>query len=152
VASAGRLVIPAGRPVEFRITSSGVMNSFFVPQLGSQIYAMAGMVTKVNLEADHPGSYAGLSAQFSGDGFADMRFSADAMPEAQFEQWVEQVKQESPAPLDAAAYDALAEPGVLAKPVSFGALAPDMFQHALGAAVRGEMGHPAHPPLNKETD
>jgi cytochrome o ubiquinol oxidase subunit 2 len=145
-------VIPAGRPVEFRITSSGVMNSFFVPQLGSQIYAMAGMVTKLNLQADHPGTFAGLSAQFSGDGFADMRFDADAMPEAQFEQWVDQVKQDDPAPLDAAAYENLAKPGVLAKPVAFGALAPDMFQHVLSAAVHGEMGHPAHPPLNKESD
>ena len=142
VASAGRLVIPAGRPVEFRITSSGVMNSFFVPQLGSQIYAMAGMVTRVNLQADHAGSFAGLSAQFSGDHFSDMRFAADAMQAAQFDEWVDRVKRGSPTRLDAAAYDDLAKPDVLARPVTYGMVAPDLFQHVLSTAVRGEMSHP----------
>ena len=56
------------------------MNSFFVPQLGSQIYTMAGMVTRLNLQADHPGTYPRASAQFSGDGFSDMRFTVDAVP------------------------------------------------------------------------
>ena len=74
IASVNRLTIPAGTPVSFALTSSGVMNSFFVPQLGSQIYTMAGMVTHLNLQADAPGTYPGLSAQFSGDGFADMQF------------------------------------------------------------------------------
>ena len=53
------------------------MNSFFVPQLGSQIYTMAGMATQLNLQADQPGTYRGLSAQFSGDGFSDMRFEVE---------------------------------------------------------------------------
>src|ERR1700722_8699801 len=72
VASVNRLTIPVGTPGSFELTSSGVMNSFFVPQLGSQIYTMSGMVTRVHLEADHPGTYRGLSANYSGDGFADM--------------------------------------------------------------------------------
>ena len=75
IATVNQLTIPVGTPVSFELTSSGVMNSFFVPQLGSQIYTMAGMVTRLHLEADHPGTYRGLSAQFSGDGFADMRFN-----------------------------------------------------------------------------
>ena len=76
VASVNRLVVPAGTPVHFQLTSATVMNSFFVPQLGSQIYTMAGMATQLNLQADKPGTYPGLSAQFSGDGFSDMRFDA----------------------------------------------------------------------------
>jgi cytochrome o ubiquinol oxidase subunit 2 len=74
IASLNRLVVPAGVPLRFRLTSTTVMNSFFVPQLGSQIYAMPNMVTRLNLKADQPGTYEGLSAQFSGDGFSDMRF------------------------------------------------------------------------------
>src|SRR6266436_5448882 len=73
IASVNHLTIPAGTPVSFELTSSGVMNSFFVPQLGSQIYTMSGMATHLQLQADHPGNYPGMSAQFSGDGFADMR-------------------------------------------------------------------------------
>ena len=74
VATVNQLVIPVGAPVHFRLTSSGVMNSFFVPQLGSQIYTMAGMTSQLSLQADQPGETRGLSAQFSGQGFADMRF------------------------------------------------------------------------------
>src|SRR6202795_1307153 len=74
IASLNRLVVPAGVPLRFRLTSATVMNSFFVPQLGSQIYAMPGMVSRLNLKADQPGTFQGLSAQFSGDGFSDMRF------------------------------------------------------------------------------
>src|ERR1700693_150993 len=77
IASVNHLVIPVGTPISFELTSSGVMNSFFVPQLGSQIYTMSGMATHLELQADHVGIYPGLSAQFSGDGFADMRFAVD---------------------------------------------------------------------------
>ncbi|MGA8412725.1 MAG: ubiquinol oxidase subunit II, partial [Xanthobacteraceae bacterium] len=100
VAAVNQLVIPAGTPVEFRLTSATVMNSFFVPQLGSQIYTMSGMVTRLQLQADHPGSYPGLSANFSGEGFADMRFTVDAVPAAQFAQWVTAARNSGPA-LDA---------------------------------------------------
>src|SRR5439155_26926629 len=74
VATVNQLTVPVGTPVSFELTSSGVMNSFFVPQLGSQIYTMAGMVTRLQLQADLTGTYRGLSAQYSGNGFADMRF------------------------------------------------------------------------------
>src|SRR5579863_10646469 len=72
VATVNQLYIPAGRPVHFRLTSSGVMNSFFVPQLGSQIYTMSGMTSQLSLQADKAGTYRGLSAQFSGAGFSSM--------------------------------------------------------------------------------
>jgi cytochrome o ubiquinol oxidase subunit 2 len=88
VASVNRLVVPAGAPISFRLTSASVMNSFFVPQLGSQIYAMHGMTTRLNLQADLPGTYPGLSAQFSGAGFSDMRFEVVALPKEGFEEWL----------------------------------------------------------------
>src|SRR6201987_2213475 len=80
IASVNQLTIPVGTPVSFELTSAGVMNSFFVPQLGRQIYTMAGMATRLELQADNPVIYRGLSAQYSGDGFADMRFTVDALP------------------------------------------------------------------------
>src|SRR5712672_4150002 len=88
IASVNHLTVPVGTPISFELTSSGVMNSFFVPQLGSQIYTMSGMVTRLHLQADHPGTYPGLSAMYSGEGFADMRFNVDAVPDETFAQWV----------------------------------------------------------------
>src|SRR6478735_8997376 len=84
VAAVNQLVIPAGTPVEFRLTSATVMNSFFVPQLGSQIYTMGGMTTHLSLLADKPGEYPGFSANFSGDGFSEMRFVVKSVSAADF--------------------------------------------------------------------
>jgi cytochrome o ubiquinol oxidase subunit 2 len=93
VASLNKLVFPAHKPVAFHITSDAAMNSFFIPQLGGQIYAMAGMQTQLHLIADEPGTYAGISANFSGAGFADMRFDAVATPdEKSFDDWVAEAK------------------------------------------------------------
>src|SRR5690242_10123281 len=66
--SVNRLVIPTGVPIHFTLTSASVMNAFFIPQLGSMIYTMNGMATQLNLKADGPGTFMGLSAMFSGDG------------------------------------------------------------------------------------
>src|ERR1700688_4964039 len=88
IASLNRLVVPAGVPLRFRLTSASVMNSFFVPQLGSQIYAMPGMVSRLNLKADQPATFQGLSAQFSGDGFSDMRFDLVSVGADEFKEWV----------------------------------------------------------------
>src|SRR5438270_3899684 len=92
VATVNQLVIPAGTPVHFRLTSATVMNSFFVLQLGSQIYTMGGMTTHLNLLADEPGDYPGFSANFSGDGFSEMRFIANAVPARDFDAWVAKVR------------------------------------------------------------
>ena len=89
VAAVNQLVIPAGTPVEFRLTSATVMNSFFVPQLGSQIYTMGGMTTHLNLLADKPGEYPGFSANFSGDGFSEMRFVVKSVPAGDFNAWLD---------------------------------------------------------------
>jgi len=109
IASLNRLVVPAGVPLRFRITSTTVMNSFFVPQLGSQIYAMPNMVTRLNLEADQPGTFEGLSAQFSGDGFSDMRFDLVSMTPEAFKEWVSTTKMQGGV-LDAGTFEELVKP------------------------------------------
>ena len=96
------LVVPVGRPLRFHLTSTTVKNSFLVPQLGSQIYTMAGMTTELNLRADRAGVYPGLSAQFSGDGFSDMRFEVEAVSEEAFAGWLAATAAEG-RPLDAEA-------------------------------------------------
>jgi len=116
IASINRLVIPVGRPLHFRITSASVFNAFFVPRLGSMIYAMNGMVSQLNLEADRPGTYLGLSAQFSGDGFSDMKFDSVAVPAAQFASWAAGVEG---APLDRAAVGALLKQSRAVSPTTY---------------------------------
>jgi cytochrome o ubiquinol oxidase subunit 2 len=134
IASVNHLIIPSGTPVSFDLTSSGVMNSFFVPQLGGQIYTMSGMATHLQLRADHPGAYRGLSAQFSGEGFADMRFSVEAMPPQQFDQWVTAVR-DSGRVLDAQAYADLAKPSESVAPFTYRAVAPGLFSTIVSAGM-----------------
>jgi len=131
IASVNRLVVPAGTPIHFRLTSATVMNSFFVPQLGSQIYTMAGMATQLNLEADKPGTYPGLSAQFSGDGFADMRFNVEAVTQAEFGEWADETKAKAPV-LDDAAYADLARNSSAVAPAVYRAVQPGLFEAIVG--------------------
>ena len=125
IASVNELVVPAGRPVHFRLTSATVMNSFFIPQLGSQIYTMPGMVTELNLIADQAGTYRGLSAQFSGDGFSDMKFDVHAVADRDFALWV--VAAESGGPLDLNAYQMLLKPGTEPVPHTYNGVASNLF-------------------------
>jgi cytochrome o ubiquinol oxidase subunit II len=134
IASVNHLAIPAGTPVSFELTSAGVMNSFFVPQLGSQIYTMSGMATRLHLQADHPGNYPGMSAQFSGDGFADMRFTVEAVPAQQFDQWVTAAHNSGPV-LDARAYAELARPSQAVAPFTYRAVAPGLFSRVVSAEL-----------------
>jgi cytochrome o ubiquinol oxidase subunit 2 len=126
IASVNELRVPSGVPVHFRITSTSVMNSFFVPQLGSQIYAMPGMTTQLNLLAEHPGRYEGISAQFSGDGFSDMRFSLIAVPTAEFEAWISSVQQAG-GTLDPVSFSVLSKPARAQGVVTFGAVSKNLF-------------------------
>src|SRR6266850_2557605 len=152
VATVNQLTIPIGKPVSFELTSSGVMNSFFVPQLGSQIYTMAGMVTRLELQADHPGTYRGLSAQFSGDGFADMRFNVDAVPAEDFARWVDATRNAGPA-LDAQNYVDLAKPSKAVVPFTYRAVASDLFNDIVSSAMRpnvaAELTHSASQRVEK---
>jgi cytochrome o ubiquinol oxidase subunit 2 len=126
VASVNYLAIPVGTPVSFELTSSGVMNSFFVPQLGSQIYTMAGMTTRLQLQADQPGNYRGMSAQFSGDGFADMHFNVEAVAPEKFLEWVGTTRSVG-AELNAATYAELAKPSERVVPFTYRSVAPGLF-------------------------
>jgi cytochrome o ubiquinol oxidase subunit 2 len=126
IASVNQLTIPVGTPVNFELTSSGVMNSFFVPQLGSQIYTMAGMVTRLELQADHPRTYRGLSAQYSGNGFADMRFSVDAVSAEDFARWVDAARNAGPV-LDGPTYADLVKPSSAVAPFTYRAVASELF-------------------------
>jgi cytochrome o ubiquinol oxidase subunit 2 len=130
IASVNHLVVPVDTPISFELTSAGVMNSFFVPQLGSQIYTMAGMTTHLQLQADNAGSYPGFSAQFSGDGFADMVFKTDAVAGPDFSQWVEAARATGPT-LDAQAYADLVKPSKAVAPFTYHAVATDLFSHVV---------------------
>src|SRR5689334_18186081 len=134
VAAVNQLVIPAGTPVEFRLTSATVMNSFFVPQLGSQVYAMGGMITHLHLLAGEPGEYPGFSAMFSGDGFSNMRFIAKAVAAPDFEAWVKEVREAGSA-LDTAGYAALAKPSTAVPPKTFASVDANLFQHIIDQTV-----------------
>ena len=138
VASVNRLVIPAGTPINFRITSGTVMNSFFVPQLGSQIYAMSGMDSKLHLQADRAGRYRGISAHYSGKGFADMHFRVDAVPPAQFAAWLARTRAAGP-PLDGPAFIKLARTSATSPAFSYRAVLPGLYDRIVanaGAPVR----------------
>jgi cytochrome o ubiquinol oxidase subunit II len=138
IASVNRLTIPVGAPVSFELTSSGVMNSFFVPQLAGQIYTMAKMVTRLNLQADHPGTYRGMSANYSGAGFSDMYFAVDVVADEKFAQWLSATRSAGPV-LDAQSYSALVKPSQAIAPFTYRAAAPDLFNTILTA------GPPADP-------
>src|SRR5215468_4938831 len=127
IASVNHLIVPAHTPISFELTSSGVMNSFFVPQLGGQIYTMAGMVTRLHLLADQTGTYRGMSANYSGAGFSDMYFNVDAIPSERFPQWVSATRTTGPV-LDARTYAELAKPSQAVTPFSYRAVASDLFK------------------------
>jgi len=126
IATVNQLVVPTGTPVEFLLTSASVMNSFFIPQLGSQIYTMPGMATRLNLLAERPGDYPGLSANFSGDGFSDMRFLVHAVPAAEFSNWRVRASGEGTV-LNADTYSQLARAAVDTQMQTYRSVDPNLF-------------------------
>ena len=135
VASVNRLVIPAGVPVHFALTSASVMNAFFIPDLGSMIYTMNRMKTDLNLVADNPGEFLGELAMFSGDGFAGMHFNVEAVPPDQFKAWVDETRNSGGKTLDSDAYKALAKQSIDVAPFVFSDIEPDLFQKILTQAL-----------------
>jgi cytochrome o ubiquinol oxidase subunit 2 len=127
IATINQLVVPAGTPVHFSITSASVFNVFFVPRLGSMIYAMPGMISQLHLQADNPGQLWGTSAQFSGDGFSDMQFQVKSVPSADFEAWAAGVRNTGPV-LDKAAYTGLLQQTQNVPPSTYRAVDPQLFQ------------------------
>jgi cytochrome o ubiquinol oxidase subunit 2 len=109
IATVNFVEFPEKTPVDFQLTADAPMNSFWIPQLGGQIYAMSGMVTQRHLIADHAGEYQGVDAEISGEGFASMRFTAKAVSDQDFAAWVQSV-QASNKPLNQGSYNELAKP------------------------------------------
>jgi cytochrome o ubiquinol oxidase subunit 2 len=154
IATVNQITFPVKAPVSFKLTSDTVMTSFFIPQLGSQIYAMGGMQTRLHLLADKPGTYAGQNNQISGRGYVDMHFQAHAVSQEEFQVWVQKVRQ-SKDKLDRERYEQLARPSRGYYPVTyFSSVTPDLFLYILrkydpmwgkmpGQMSRGSMAPPA---------
>jgi cytochrome o ubiquinol oxidase subunit II len=130
VASVNRLVIPAGTPIRFSLTSGSVMTAFFVPQLGSMIYTMNRMRTQLYLSADEPGVFRGLATQISGDGFADMHFDVEAKSAQDFYAWLGQVRGGGPA-LTPESYIELSKQSVVSEPFTFQTVTDGLFEKIL---------------------
>ena len=147
VATVNRLVIPAGRPVHFSITSASVFNGFFIPRLGSMIYAMPGMTAQLNLQADRPAEMSGQSTQFSGDGFSDMQFAVKSVSPGDFAAWLAATRAAGPA-LDRAAYSALTRQSRNVKPYSYRTVDPMLFDAVVAQKIAlgpgPEPENPAH--------
>jgi cytochrome o ubiquinol oxidase subunit II len=126
IATVNQLIVPAGVPVSYRLTSATVWNSFFVPQFGTMIYTMPRMTTRLNLQADRLGVFDGLSSHFSGDGFSGMRFKVQAVPPQQFNAWATSARG-SQLRLDGPAYAELSKPSSYVKPITYSGVAPGLF-------------------------
>ena len=142
VASVNELVIPAGAPVHFSLTSASVMNAFFIPQLGSMIYTMNGMVSDLHLQADKPGSFRGISSHFSGDGFSDMHFEVQALDAAGFAAWMDSARTSGPV-LDAASYAELAKQSAKIPLSTYGSVDPALFQKITSQELAPGPGPPS---------
>jgi cytochrome o ubiquinol oxidase subunit II len=142
VAAVNELVIPRGRPVTIALTSDTVMNAFFVPELAGQIYAMAGMETRLNFRADRDGAYVGRNTQYSGSGFADQSFTLRAVPAQDYDDWIDLLRQ-SPLALDQEAYAALAAPSSKVPVAYYSAVPEDLFASVI-AGYRLPSAHAGH--------
>ena len=147
VASVNELVIPAGRPIHLSLTSATVMQSMLVPQLAGQIYAMAGMRTQLNLQADRIGSFLGENTQFNGVGFPEERFQVVSVQGAAFDRWIKDLHN-TQLPLDAAALAKLAAKAAAPHPIFFSTAPPHLFEQIIARARWGSEvsdaagGHP----------
>ncbi len=130
IATVNEIAFPVNTPVNFRITSDSVMNSFFIPELGSQIYAMAGMRTQLHLIASEQGTFPGQSSFYSGRGFSDMHFNAISTTDAKFQDWVANAKKSQVA-LDADDYSKYAAPEEKAPVKYFSSVEPNLFNEII---------------------
>jgi cytochrome o ubiquinol oxidase subunit 2 len=126
IAVVNELVFPSGTPLSLKITSDTVMNSFVIPALGGQIFAMAGMETRLHLLADEPGKFWGRNVQYSGRGFANQQFRAIATTKEEFDAWVEKVKGASET-LDASTYEKLLKPSQKVPVTYYSGFEPNLF-------------------------
>lgn len=145
IATVNSLYIPTHRPVTFHITSDAPMNSFWIPRLGGQVYAMAGMQTKLHLIATEVAEYPGVSANLSGAGFADMTFTVRAVDQTDFDEWTQWVQSNS-RPLNNADYALLSTPSK-AHPVTY--FAP-VEEGLYTAVIESYMTHPKTTTMHKK--
>jgi cytochrome o ubiquinol oxidase subunit 2 len=146
IATLNYLEIPLGQQVEYWISADNVpMSAFFIPQLGSQIYAMAGMRTRLHLLANEAGVYDGLGTQFNGDGFSDMHFEVHVVPPEELQNWFAKVKKSSNN-LSEVAYNRLLAPSMGDKPQLFSGVQKDLFDKVIMTYM--ESVGPAHPRAN----
>lgn len=143
IATVNYIEIPAGVPVHFQLTSDAPMNSFWIPQLGGQVYTMPGMAMGLYLQADEPGEYFGSGANFSGKDFAHMRFQVVSKPQADFNKWVEEVKANGNA-LTMEGYNELMKPGTSEKTL-FASYPKELFDHVVEKNGGGYMEHGGNP-------
>jgi cytochrome o ubiquinol oxidase subunit 2 len=134
VAAVNELVVPAGVPLRFALTSGSVMNAFFIPRLGSMIYTMNGMTSRLNLIADRPGLYRGISSHYSGDGFSDMHFTVRAVPAADFTAWVTSTRGRGPV-LDAGSYASLSRQSMKVAPFTYRDVEPALFARIISQEI-----------------
>ncbi|PWC18536.1 cytochrome o ubiquinol oxidase subunit II [Brenneria corticis] len=145
IASVNELAFPTNVPVAFKITSDSVMNSFFIPRLGGQIYAMAGMQTKLHLIANEAGKYDGISGGYSGKGFSGMKFTAIATPSQQeFDQWVANVRASSKTLNSMDEFNKLAQPSEFHPVEYFSAVQPDLFRNIIRKFTGNDMNMQHH--------
>src|SRR6266403_5590876 len=126
VATINTLTVPAGVPLQFQLTSASVMNVFFIPQFGSMIYTMNGMTTRLNLRADSVGTFGGLAAHFSGDGFSDMHFDVHVVPPGEFSKWAQDASGAEKA-LDQRSYEEIARPSMKSEQAIYRLGDPNLF-------------------------
>jgi cytochrome o ubiquinol oxidase subunit 2 len=150
VATVNQLVVPAGVPVRFSLTSASVMNQFFVPQLGGMIATMNRMVTHLNVEAERTGTFYGQSAQFSGDGFSDMHFTVRAVSAREFTDWVAATRRDGPV-LDRAGYSTLAIQSREVAPFTYRSADPELFAAIVTHSIPPGPG-PSPQPIEKAQD
>lgn len=134
IATVNELVAPVDVPLRFKITASSVMNSFFIPALAGQIYAMPGMETPLNAVINRPGEFEGFSANYSGAGFSDMRFKFHGVTAAEFERWVKTAKAGGGI-LDRADYLQLEKPSQREPVRRYGTVASDLYDAILNRCV-----------------
>ena len=147
IAVVNQMAIPTGRPISLRITSDTVMNSFYVPALAGQIYAMAGMQTRLQMLADQPGKFVGRNTQYSGGGFSDQHFEVLATSQTDFDAWAAKAKQ-SPDKLDAATYARLAQKSRNNPVAYYSTVEPRLFDSII-EKFAGPHAHGGSPPARR---
>lgn len=149
IATVNQLEIPANTPINFQLTADSIMNSFFIPRLGSQVYTMAGMQTQLHLIADEPGVYRGMSSAFSGPGFSDMHFQVKATSDADFRAWVASVRH-GQGDLTHDAYLALARPSSNNPPTAYAQVDNGLFEQVVNQYPSSMSGMPGmHSAMNR---